>query len=555
MKKIFTLALMAFFCCLNAMSQIVLGDINFSIKDGAKLSPTTGKITVTFPNVQGVADPTTTNFAMVGAFNDIDFDGVEGSFASGVTLDLAEFELQPATDYTLKITSVKVDDIELAPAEGYTLNFKTRGAERKLSWAFQTDATVEALIAEKIGTEGEGNDYWSIGSKGRICSKVQFVNEEVTLDGTTVVPFLEDLLITNVNATGMLLGQTAKSSYNRLHLAQPQNKVVVPDCEIGDKIAIKFCYVDTKKEYSIQIPNATCEQATNEAKDSVQSQKNATTYVFEVHTPGDLTIIVNNSCLFSIDITPKSDEVFKYTVVAQDEEKNVIKTLVPETEAKAGDMITATYPYWLTTADNKLVTYGSKGNPFTFTGTVKRDTTFVLTYKETGLTDVVYLKEGEDIDGTSICSHANSAIRSSNTKAAYITEDKTITTLEPGSYQFRAILFDNSGKNSPKPVATFQVGGTEVVLSSSEDNFTDATSDLVVLETATDVVWKAAGNDNYGLDVLCIYASTDAPDDPDGIAEVKTNVQKNAARKVIKNGQLLIETAAGTFNVLGVQLK
>ena len=76
MKKLSTLAFMAFFFCLSAMAQVALGDINFSLKEGQKISPTTGKITVTFPNVTGVADPTTTNFVLAGAFNDIDFDGV-----------------------------------------------------------------------------------------------------------------------------------------------------------------------------------------------------------------------------------------------------------------------------------------------------------------------------------------------------------------------------------------------------------------------------------------------------------------------------------------------
>ncbi len=66
MKKISTLAFMAFFCCLSAMSQVVLGDINFSLGEGKKISPTTGKITVTFPDVTGVDDPTTTNFVLGG---------------------------------------------------------------------------------------------------------------------------------------------------------------------------------------------------------------------------------------------------------------------------------------------------------------------------------------------------------------------------------------------------------------------------------------------------------------------------------------------------------
>ena len=101
---------MAFFFCLSSMAQVVLGDINFSLKEGGKINPATGKITVTFPNVTGVADPAATNFVLAGSFAEgLEFDEVSGSFASGVTFDLAEFELQPATAYTLKIASVKVD--------------------------------------------------------------------------------------------------------------------------------------------------------------------------------------------------------------------------------------------------------------------------------------------------------------------------------------------------------------------------------------------------------------------------------------------------------------
>ena len=82
MKKLSTFAFMAFFFCLGSMAQVVLGDINFSLKEGQKISPKTGKITVTFPNVSGVADPTATNFAIAGAFNDIDFDGSTSRLAA-----------------------------------------------------------------------------------------------------------------------------------------------------------------------------------------------------------------------------------------------------------------------------------------------------------------------------------------------------------------------------------------------------------------------------------------------------------------------------------------
>ena len=59
---------MAFFFCLSSMAQVVLGDINFSLKEGGKINPATGTITVTFPNVTGVADPAATNFVLAGSF-------------------------------------------------------------------------------------------------------------------------------------------------------------------------------------------------------------------------------------------------------------------------------------------------------------------------------------------------------------------------------------------------------------------------------------------------------------------------------------------------------
>ena len=202
MKKISTLAFMAFFFCLSSMAQVVLGDIKFSLGEGKKINPTTGKITVTFPNVTGVADPSATNFVLTGAFNDIEFDGIEGSFASGVTLDLADFELQPATDYALKITSVKVDGTECAAEGGYTLNFKTRGAERKMSWTFTIDAESAAQIVAEgsenvAGAENEDvTKYMDIQKNGATTHRfyVPARNyEEILLPDGTALPMTEDL--------------------------------------------------------------------------------------------------------------------------------------------------------------------------------------------------------------------------------------------------------------------------------------------------------------------------------------------------------------------------
>ena len=569
MKKISTLAFMAFFFCLSSMAQVVLGDINFSIKDGQKINPTTGKITVTFPNVSGVADPTTTNFVLAGAFNDIDFDGVEGTFASGVTLDLAEFELQPATAYALKITSVKVDGTELAPAEGYTLNFKTRGAERKMAWTFAIDEASLALIQEEAtaNTESDESKYIDLsGSKGPRFYVPARNYEEIMLPDGTALPMSEDLLFKFGAKVFYVGGQTGNFA-NQICFNGNDQFMTIPDCQEGDIITF-----NANRATKASDSKRTCIQALNGAaiapegilaftgvQDSVQLGSSFANFKFEVQTAGDITFRFSNCLLKTVTIEEGQEKKpCKYNIVAAyvtEEKTTILKELVAETEGMTGTTVKANYPYWLTDAEGNAYTYGKKGNEFLEAFDLKGDTTFVINYSKTAYEGVVFLSEGEDLTGAIECTSPNAAVRASMAKAGYVTEDLKLVTLQPGTYKVRAVLFD--ANKEPSYVCTLTKGEgeiNEILLSATATNWTEAESDLLTITEATDITLKAGGNENQGVDVIMIYASTDAPEDPDGIAEVKANAQ-NAAMKVMKNGQLLIKTATGTFNALGVQVK
>lgn len=197
MKRIFTLSLVMLLTCMCAMAQVVLGDIKFSLGEGKKISPTTGKILVTFPNVTGVDE--SASFVIEGSFGleGTEFDGVEGTFASGVTFDLAEYELQPSTEYALTITSVKVDGAECAAEGGYVLHFVTRGAERKMSWTFKIDEDSKAQIMTEGQANVDGTDeskYIDIsGSKGDRCYVPARNYEEILLPDGNVLAMTEDL--------------------------------------------------------------------------------------------------------------------------------------------------------------------------------------------------------------------------------------------------------------------------------------------------------------------------------------------------------------------------
>lgn len=582
MKKISTLALMAFFCCLGAMAQVQLGNISFSLGEGKKISPTTGKITVTFPDVTGVEDPTTTNFVVAGNFGNEDtaFDGLEGTFATGITFDLLEFGLEPSTDYTLNITSVQVDGQELAAEGGYALNFRTRSAERKMSWVFTIDAESAAQIvaegsANPAGGEAEDVTKFMDITKNDATTHRFYVParnyEEIMLPDGTALPMTEDLLFKFGNKS-FYVGDT-EGSYKDLIAFNGKNQyMTIPDCQEGDVITF---YANRATKGSASKP--TCIQAMNGGaiapdglvavetglQDSIWLGSSYTNFKFEVKVAGDVTFRFSNCLLKTVTIEEAQEKLPRnYTVVASytdGENTTTIKELVGVTEGITGSTIKVNYPYWVVDAEGNAYTHGSRGNEFVESFDLKNgegDTTFVVSYKQTAYTDVKYLSEGEDLPEAILCTHANTAIRSSMGKAGYVTQDTKLVTLEPGTYKVRAVLFD--GRKSGGYVCTLSKGegeDNEINLYATADNWTETESDLITIIEPTDITLKASTDENGAIDILMIYASEDAPEDPEGIYDVENGAQKNAVRKVMKNGQILIETAAGTFNAVGVQVK
>jgi len=571
MKKLSTLAFMAFFFCLSSMAQVVLGDINFSLKEGMKINPTTGKITVTFPNVSGVADPTATSFVIAGAFNEIDFDGIEGTFATGVTLDLAEFELQPATDYALKITSVKVDGTELAPADGYTLNFKTRGAERKMSWSFAIDDESLAKIASEAAENAEAQDpakYIDITKSGNARYYVPARNyEEIMLPDGTVLPATEDLVFKFGEKVFYVSGHGGGWADAIVFNGNDQF-MVIPDCQEGDVItfsANRATKASDSKRTCIQAMNGAAIapeglMASTGVQDSVQLGSAYANFKFEVQTAGDITFRFSNCYVKTIDISLAQPKLPRnYNVVAayvDGDNTTVLKELAPLAEGLTGSTYKVNYPYWLSDAEGKAYTHGAKGSEFVEVFDLKNgegDTTFVVSYKATEYEGVVFLSEGEDLNGAVECTNGNAVVRSSMGKAGYVTEDLKLVTLQPGTYKIRAVLFD--ADKEPAYICTLTKGAgeeNEIYLSAVTTNWTESESDLLTITEATDITLKAGGSENHGVDVIMIYAATE---NPDGIVDVKSNAQKAIVRKMVKKGQVLIETEAGIFNTLGIQMK
>lgn len=569
MKKIFTLIVLALFMSLSAMADWSLGNLAYNIKEGATVRMSKvmkSGIKVTFPEVTDnkYSDVTLSAVLIPETGDEILLEGVAGTYKDGIVFK--EFgELQNDMKYTFKLTEfIAGEGEEIAWEEGTepTLTFTVKNVERKLSWNLAQTVTAEEEEALKSIAAGE-NPRWitaGSGSKARFQLMADLNEEILTIDGNTPISMTDGLYITT-KAKNLLVAQTAGTSVKRLHLAQKGNKILIPDCNVGDKIAIKHGYVDNKKEYSIQIPNATCPDATNANKDSIRSEKKPSLHVFTVNKEGDLEIIVNNSVITSIEITPFSNEKYKYTVVAKDPEGNVLKTFKTETEGAAGDVVSVPYNYWLMNAEGKIFTYGARGSEFKQEFTLKSDTTFVIECKDAEISGGVYCMEGEDLvtaDSVTVglITHQNVGVRCSNRAAAYNTVDVELCKLNAGTYKIQAALFDNAKGNS---IYNFYVGTDSIGLMSTSDNMSLAESSLItVTEDNTPVIWKAGTSESKGLDAIIIYASTDTPEpepgEGTGINDV--TVSGNAkAKKMVRNGQIIIVKGNNEYNVVGSQIK
>ena len=230
-----------------------------------------------------------------------------------------------------------------------------------------------------------------------------------------------------------------------------------------------------------------------------------------------------------------------YTVNAVDEGGNVIETLATGTVEEQTMVKVAYSKYILQNGNLLMANVTNKEYNYSFE-VLNENQVENITYKATDLTNVVFYAEGEDIEGLTPCTSANTAIRSSRSGSAYAAEDTKIAHLAPGNYQLYAIIYD-SGK-TPDSYWSFTIDGTEVA------NFNCTTVNIQELGPAefsvtaeTDLVMAKAGSNDRGLDAFYIISTDGAV--TTGIAEVKAQAADEAVYNLA--GQRVNNAQKGIF--------
>ncbi len=558
-----------------------LGAPTYSIKNGAKINPATATgFTVKFPKVANLPEDQVIQIegycgpAVIEEGDDASnylFDGVEGSPYDGVVFTYADFMsegLKENTEYLFYLTKIVVpgyDALNVTAAEGeklYELSFETTGpginVER--SWQFTTDAAMAEAIAKSIDDQ---LGYWNESSKGRYSVATTMFNDgnqQLLMGQDTPLTITDGLLFTMSNNNDILVGTPAHTGVGgaangggnngKLQLGGGSPELIIPQCNGGDEVTVKALW-STKNKGKITITNGMAEDGTNE----ITLTGSATDYKIKVSDNGDLVLKSSNTIYNSISVFPSTIEKkeIEYTVNIVEGEGKVIKAAVATGKAETNDNISVPYSYWVADAEGNVYTKGQKGVPFTESFVIENEKTdYNLVYNTTAYGKAAYCMEGEDIEGALACTHGNTVIRSSGTKAAYNDQDITLTTLQPGSYKIRAILF--AGDKNGTYNATFTVGAKNVVMNAPADNWNEVESeDLIEVTEATPLVWNAGGDENHGLDIIMVYESEDIPDGVNGVAENGSVSAKTV--KVVKDGRVVIESANGTYTVAGAQMK
>lgn len=187
-------------------------------------------------------------------------------------------------------------------------------------------------------------------------------------------------------------------------------------------------------------------------------------------------------------------------------------TVVRTTEGVAFETATVKVPYRkFNVVDGVLYTKDATNKEYNHSFVLTQEGQEVnLEYTAMETTDVVYLSEGEDIEGLTPCTSANTAIRSSNSASAYAAEgDVKFVTLSPGTYKLVAYIHDAS--KSPDSHWVFKAGENQIAdLNCTTVNIQELSSEEFTLTENTPIYIAQGGGANMGVDLVYITGDGEA---------------------------------------------
>ncbi len=291
-------------------------------------------------------------------------------------------------------------------------------------------------------------------------------------------------------------GNKSKGYISSIEIYKPSIEVTVADYTVK--------YVDADGN---ELKEATTHQglagtaATISETDKEQININGVAYLYDSDDAEGKTINKDGSTVITVKFAAVTNDL-AYTV-----QEVAAGQVVRETKGTDVPGTTIKVPYRrYNVVDGTLYEKGATSKEYNYSFKLNSDNQVEqLAYTATDKTNVIFLTEGEDIEGMTPCTSNNTFIRSSNAGSGYAAEgDVELVTLTAGTYTLTGVLFD-AAKN-PDSYWQFMAGDTEVAnLHNTTNNTHVATQEFTLTETATITITKA-GSGSCGIDLIYIQS-------------------------------------------------
>lgn len=241
-------------------------------------------------------------------------------------------------------------------------------------------------------------------------------------------------------------------------------------------------------------------------------------------------------------MTPKA--VWSYSVKAYDANGSLLSTLVEDGKGFENEDVTYVYPEFYQQGTTLLSIAQKNTNPY-FGNTEKLDADgkeFKVTYDGDALTDVVFYKEAEEIEGFTSLDSNNAPIRCSNGLGGNVKEgdDVLLTTLPAGKYTIFGQVWGTTGLTAGVKVKAAEEGAEDTNLWTLETtgSLAKSTSEEFALAKDTELyIYTTGGSSRHMLDLVYIKKTGDAP------VVAVTEITLSETEKTIDEGETFTLTA------------
>ena len=206
---------------------------------------------------------------------------------------------------------------------------------------------------------------------------------------------------------------------------------------------------------------------------------------------GATTSFTVNSDNQTFEVALRKAAEYDYTVTSN------LNTTIASGKSIEGDAVTVGYPRYINN-NGTLYTKATTNSQYRISFTPDANNySKTLEYTATQTNNVVYYSEAENIEGLTVNTSGNVAIRASNALAALANIDTIITTLPAGKYIIHAGVF--SSANNPSYTIKFTAGSQTLSAPVTYINASEVALEEITLTEATDLKLLAEGMGNNCL--------------------------------------------------------